>query len=258
MTFAHARPNLRRMRERRNHICLLRFLPIVLLGAPIAIAQPTPSFVSATVGYSRVTSDVTAGISTVAANRANSAGASIELRGPQGLLRISYAHDSMSFLSMVLRTIGFDSGEFSRDRWETAAGYAASPYVDVEAGVRNERIIFGLSKPEPGMPADTEFLALMGGVAIHTPRDSVAHAELSARGYYGGTGLSRSRFADTNGSRVELKVPIRLGRGSIHVVPGFAYERLRSGHTRLNIKSRSYFVGLSYRTPVEGPTNGPH
>lgn len=219
---------------------------VLLLFASRVEAQQ-PEDVTVTLRYSRPTSDVVTSTGSVEANAAYGAGIILDVRERRWIVRLRYEHDFASVQSLVLRGFKLDSGEFSRDRWEATAGYELSPYVSIEGGFRNERINFAEDALSGLGAVDTEFFALSSGLTVHTPRERAVSGALKLHGYYGGSGWSADRLSDTRGHRVELTVPVRLGRSAVRLVPGVALDRLRTASS-LRTDERSYFIGIAVST----------
>lgn len=225
--------------------------------------DPSTEFVSIDLRYARNATILGQEGLRLHANRQSSAGLLVALKTNKLVADFAYEHDYETLGGALARLFQFDSGEFSRDRYEYTIGYAPVSRLEVIGGARNERIDFAADAFEgknPFGPVDLEYFAFLIGAKAATRPDLPLGAFISFRTYFGGTGVGSIRgLTDTKGHRFEGGFPIRIGNSPVRITPGFVFESLETGHIGLELTTRRFFIniglgmsGNSGRAPLEG------
>lgn len=156
-----------------------------------------------------------------------------EYRAGRAVLSGSYDRDDSS--GIALSFLPIDLAEYSRSRFEGTIGYAVTPFMDIEGGVRVDSVEFGgtLFFSED-LSLDHQALAL--GVNLHTPTIRPIGWYGLARGYFGTADinvLGVSADTDTTGFRVETGVQIPLGLSGWQIIPAVEYERIETDRSNI-------------------------
>ncbi len=170
---------------------------------------------------------------TLDTGRESSFGIFGEYRAGRAVVHGSYDRDDSS--GIALSFLPIDLAEYSRSRFEGTLGYAVTPFIDIEGGVRVDSVEFG------GIlffSQDLEFdhQALVLGINLHTPTIRPIGWYGLVRGYLGTADLNLlgvSTDTDTTGFRVETGVQIPLGLSGWQIIPAIEYERIETDRSSL-------------------------
>lgn len=230
-----------------------RMRRIIFLGVLIAMALPLRaqdqiaeerSWQAVDFRYSRSATNFASGLEQGDAGDGNSVGMVVGFQRQRFIGGFRYEHDFQGVFDLIARSFDLDSIGFSRDRYELTAGYAVTPAIAIEGGIRNERIVFNPALALQHFALSTEYGAILGGLRVQTPREQRVGFEGSVHTYLGGSGWSREAMTDTRGYRAEAGFPIQSG--AARIVPGVAYEHLRTGPRQLELDAWRFFISLGF------------
>jgi len=174
--------------------------------------------------YSNYSTDLDIGTMTIDTGREGSIGAFVDYR--TGMLVLKGEIDS-DFESDARFDFDLDS-QYSRNRFEFLAGYAALPFMDIEGGFRYDEISFdGFSFTGSGS-SDVDFnhQAVALGLHFHTTQTGKLGWYGLVRGYLGTIDSTDGDDVDAGGYRAETAFVIPFGDSGWEVAPGFETERL--------------------------------
>ena len=181
--------------------------------------------------YSNYSTDVSAealDFVSLETGREGSFGIFGDYRAGRVVLNASYDRDTSS--GIALSFLPIDLAEYSRNRFEGALGYAVTPWVDIEGGVRLDTVeVGGTLFFDQDLELDHQALAV--GINLHTPTIRPVGWYGLVRGYLGTADinvLGVSADTDTTGFRVETGVQIPLGLSGWQVIPAVEFERIET------------------------------
>jgi hypothetical protein len=223
-------------------------------SAQYSISQTrTPSAQSSLIigpRYTNYSTDVDVGLFTVKSGRQSAIGFSGEYRSGVFVLDFMADHDPENGVSFA-DLIPLDLANYERDRGELTIGYAALPFLDLQAGARLDSISVGGSVTGIFNGIDVDHQALVAGVKIHSEDMRRFGAYGLARGYVGSAktdDLGVRTNADTTGWRVEGGLMIPVGDSSWAVVPAVEYEHIEANDLGLKLDTNRFLLGFVYRS----------
>lgn len=167
------------------------------------------------------------------------------------VLNGQFDHDLQNGIG-ITDILPIDVAEYSRDRGEFAVGYSIIPNLDLEAGVRTEKITVGGSSffgQDFFSDLSIDHQALLFGANAHSTTIRPVGWYVSARGYVGtakfddfGIGVDD----DTTGYKIEAGIPIALGLSGWEISPGFEYERIESDKLDFKIDTNRFLINVAY------------
>lgn len=237
---------------------------IILTTASTAAAQsmitPTPRGGSSSsmdgfrIGprLSSYSTDLDIDIFTIESGRQMGFGLVGDYRAGAFLIDFNYDHDPENGLQ-ISDFLPIEFGQYSRDRAEASVGWAAIPYLDLQGGVRMDKISIGGNAIGGGLfdGEDFDYQAIFGGVRVHSATNRPFGVYGVLRGYsgtvdFGGFGLNAQ--ADMTGWRAEGGFIIPIGESQWSAVPGLEYEYLDAEST-IKLETNRVFVNFVYQFP---------
>ena len=198
--------------------------------------------------YSSYSTDLDVGFQTVSTDREKSLGVFVDYRSGIWVFKGELDSDSKS-------PAQFDfahAADYSRDRLEVIAGYGALPFMDLELGLRSDKIDFNAFTFDGinfgNLSVDQTAAAF--GVHFHTTQHQALGWYALVRGYIGTADVTGSNSGDSNGYRAEMALTVPIGSSGWEVAPGVETERIdvsnidRGGDLRFN--SNRLFVKFAY------------
>jgi len=161
-----------------------------------------------------------------------------------------YDHDPENGISVTDLVV--DTGNYSRDRGELTVGFAAAPFLDLQAGLRIDSARVG-GIVVLGNPVSTDLSidhqALTAGLRFHTDPAPVGFF-LMGRGFVGSAKLDFGEGkvdTDTNGYRAEAGLEIRIGESFWSVQPGYEYDHFQTKDFGVRMNTNRLFLNFVYR-----------
>jgi hypothetical protein len=222
-----------------------RFLfAFLILAAATASAQTT------LLGgrYSSYSTDITMPLSSVETGRGSSIGFIATYRNSGFVLNGSVDHDFNNGVTLV-DVLPIDFGDYERDRGELTVGYSVAPVLDVEAGVRLDKISVGGIFSDLIEDLDFDHQAITGGITLHSPTIRPIGWYVSGHGYVGSADFQVSGddvSDDTFGYKVEAGVPIPVGVSGWEITPGVEFERLETDKWDIEFETNRFFINFGY------------
>ncbi|HVS31795.1 MAG TPA: hypothetical protein VMS98_10095 [Thermoanaerobaculia bacterium] len=175
-----------------------------------------------------------------------------EYRSGQFVLDFMWDHDPENGFSLA--DIIVDVGNYERDRGEATIGYAVTPNLDLQGGIRFDSVRIGGASffGNPLFSAlEVQHQAITAGVKIHTGDGNPIGWYGVGRGYLGSADFDVAGLGvnpDTTGFRLETGISIRLGTSSWYAVPGIEYEKIQTDEDfGLELDTNRVFVSFVYR-----------
>ena len=169
------------------------------------------------------------------------------------VLDFMYDHDPENGINVSDLLI--DTSAYSRDRGEATVGFAVTPFLDLQGGVRFDQMRVG-GVGFIGIPlasdTDIDHNALTAGLKFHTGGDPVGFF-LTARGFFGSAkvdfgGVTGNNNTDTNGYRGDAGLNIRIGQSAWSVQPGFEYDHFETKNFGIRMDTNRFFLNFIFRT----------
>lgn len=223
----------------------------VALASSSAIAQ-TSSF---TIGprYSNYDTSVDVGLVGVDTGRSSAFGVTGDYRAGAFVLDFMFDHDPENGIS-IIDFLPIDIATYKRDRGEATVGYAALPFLDLQAGARFDSATIGIGPFDSGGlfgGSDLDHQAIVFGVNAHSPELRPFGVYGLARAYVGSAKTRQAGVrlsSDTTGFRVEGGVKIPIGASNWMVVPALEWESLEVEDLGLKLDTNRLIVGFVYRS----------
>lgn len=200
---------------------------------------------------SNYSTDVRETITPLRTGRQSSFGVVGDYRNANFVLDFLYDHDPENGISVVDLLV--DTGNYSRDRGEVTVGFAASPFLDLQGGVRIDSTRVG-GVVVVGFPVATDLSidhnALTGGVKFHTEGDPFGFF-VTARAFIGSAKVdfgAGNNNTDTSGYRGEAGLNIRIGESAWSVQPGYEYDHFETKDFGIRMNTNRLFLNFVYRT----------
>lgn len=176
-----------------------------------------------------------------------------------GRFDLDFTYDRDDSNGAGITDIIIDASDFQRNRGELAVGYAITPVLDLQGGVRYEELRFGgfgLFGNSVFSDMTMKHQALVGGIKLHSATTTPAGFYVIARGMVGtaqfDNDVDNGADRDTSGWRGEVGIPIALGSSNWHLVPGAEYEHFDTKAPaigpRIRLDSNRFFVNFVFST----------
>ena len=175
-----------------------------------------------------------------------------------GRFDLDFSYDRDDSNGAGITDIIIDASDFQRNRGELAVGYAITPVLDLQGGVRYEELRFGgfgLFGNSVFSDMTMKHQALVGGIKVHSATNTPAGFYVIARGMVGTAQFDDTNNTpdrDTTGWRGEVGVPIAIGSSNWHIVPGAEYEHFDTqsfgAGQRIRLDSNRFFVNFVFST----------
>jgi hypothetical protein len=202
---------------------------------------------------SNYSTHVDAGPAPLKTGRQSSFGVIGDFRTGKFVLDFSFDHDPEN--GIRLSDIIVDTGNYARDRGEGTIGYAVTPVLDVQGGIRFDTIRIG-GASFFGTPflshLDIDHQAVTAGIRLHSD-DMTAPI-----GFYvlGRAYLGSAQFkvagpnvsTDSFGYRGEGGLNIHIGESNWWVVPGLEFEHLETDDFDIRLNTNRLFLSFVYRS----------
>jgi hypothetical protein len=226
----------------------------IALTAVTAAAQTSHSTFSIGPRVSSFSTDVDgeAGYS-VKTGRENAFGIVGDYRTGRFMLDFSWDTDSSEGLNFT--TVFIDVSDYQHQRGEFAGGYAVTPFLDLQAGFRDESYqIGGFSFLGSSFGSNLNFdhQALIGGLHFHSDLRQQVVAHVKVRGYIGSAkfdnSLGQRIQTDTTGWLGEASADIRFGESNWYIVPGAEWDRVETSDYDLRFNTNRFLLSVLYRS----------
>ncbi|HEY3054641.1 MAG TPA: hypothetical protein VGK31_01785 [Thermoanaerobaculia bacterium] len=200
---------------------------------------------------SNYSTDVRETLTPLKTGRQSSFGAVGDYRNGLFVLDFMYDHDPENGISIASLIV--DTGNYSRDRGEVAVGFAATPFLDLQGGLRIDSArVGGIAVFNNPVSTDLniDHQALTAGIRFHTEPRPVGFFVLG-RGFIGtakldvGTG---DLDTDTSGYRGQAGLNIRIGESAWAVQPGYEYDHFETKNYGVRMNTNRFFLNFVYRS----------
>ena len=200
---------------------------------------------------SNYSTDIRESVTPLKTGRQTSFGLVGDYRNGNFVLDFLYDHDPSNGISIVDLIV--DTGNYSRDRGEVTVGFAATPFLDLQGGVRIDSTRVG-GVVVIGFPVSTDInidnQALTGGIKFHTDGMPLGFF-VTARAFVGSAkvdfGLGNNN-TDTSGYRGEAGLNIRIGDSAWAVQPGYEYDHFETKDFGIRMNTNRLFLNFVYRS----------
>jgi hypothetical protein len=200
---------------------------------------------------SNYSTDVRESLTPLRTGRQSSFGVVGSYRNGTFVLDFMYDHDPENGISVASLIV--DTGNYSRDRGEVTVGFAATPFLDLQGGVRIDSTRIGgvviLGNPV-ATDMNIDHQALTAGIRFHTEPNPVGFF-LVGRGLIGSAKLDFGEGnvdTDTTGYRGEAGLNIRIGDSMWAVQPGYEYDHFETKDFGVRMNTNRFFLNFVYRS----------
>jgi hypothetical protein len=199
---------------------------------------------------SNYSTDVRETLTPLKTGRQSSFGAVGDYRSGAFVLDFTYDHDPENGISIASLIV--DTGNYSRDRGEVTVGFAATPFLDLQGGLRIDSArVGGIAVFNNPVSTDLniDHHALTAGIRFHTEPSPVGFFVLG-RGFIGSAKLDFGTGdvdTDTSGYRGEAGLNIRIGESAWAVQPGYEYDHFETKNYGVRMNTNRFFLNFVYR-----------
>ncbi|GAC1394907.1 MAG: hypothetical protein NVSMB68_11480 [Thermoanaerobaculia bacterium] len=199
---------------------------------------------------SNYSTDVREIVTPLKTGRQNSFGLVGDYRNGNFVLDFLYDHDPANGIGIVDLIV--DTGNYSHDHGEATVGFAATPFLDLQGGLRTDSTRVG-GVVVVGFPVSTDLnidhQALTGGLKLHTDGIPLGFF-VTARGFVGTAKVDVGRGkvdTDTSGYRGEAGLNIHIGESAWSVQPGYEFDHFETKNRGLRIHTNRLFLNFVFR-----------